>query len=385
MKTTLSLRGILSGANRHAGKILLLGLAGVAWYNWRQWQRDRQRLDRRAALPPPPDPGTWPEQPLVSVLVAAWNEADMIDAHIRAFLALRYPRKELILCAGGDDGTCDLARRHAGSDVVVLEQQPGEGKQGALQHCLEQASGQVLFLTDADVLLDDDSFLRTLAPVAAGDEDVATGLSRPLESQLDLPYVIHQWCTETYAAAIGHSHYVTGIKGTNCALQRTALKALGGFQPGVRIGTDYHLAKQLLAHGYRIRHVPHSVNQTEYSESFVIHARRQSRWLRNLILHGRRFGAPAEVRATLRTAAVGLGMLLLPLVTPLLGIVAFCGWTLALAHSLLSKARYFAFTRAYHRLALDRRYFFWMPLYTLGDFVIWSRPLLDLVLNRERW
>ena len=34
------LRTLNQMANRHAGKLLLFGLAGVVWYNWRQWQRD---------------------------------------------------------------------------------------------------------------------------------------------------------------------------------------------------------------------------------------------------------------------------------------------------------------------------------------------------------
>lgn len=379
------LRRSRSLVDRHAGKLLLVGLVGVAAYNWRQWQRDKARLAELGEPGPPPDWHNWTDLPVVSVLVAAWNEAEMIEQHIESFLFLRYPRKELVLCAGGEDGTFEIARRHAGEGVAVLEQQAGEGKQGALQRCWAQANGEILFLTDADVLLDDASFLRTLAPVAAEGEDVATGLSQPLHWQLDVPYVIHQWCTETYAAVVGQGKYVMGIKGTNCALRASALQTLGGFEAGVRTGTDYHLAKQLLARGYRIRHVPDSINRTEYSQSFATHARRQSRWIRNLILHGGHFDAWPEVRVALRTAVVGLGMVLLPLAAPLVGAVAVCVWVLALAHSVLSKLRYFAFTQARYRVTLDRRYLLWMPLYTLGDFVTWSRSLVDLVLDRERW
>ncbi len=372
-------------ANRHAGKLFLLGLAGVAWYNWRLWQRDKARLAELGQPGPPPDWREWPELPLVSVLVAAWNEAEMIEQHIESFLLLDYPHKELILCAGGEDGTYEIARRHAAKGVVVLEQQAGEGKQGALQRCWARANGQILFLTDADVLLDDDSFLRTLAPVAAEGADVSTGLSQPLHWQSHAPYVIHQWCTQTYAALAHQDRYVTGINGTNCALRRTALELLDGFEPGVRTGTDYHLAKQLLAHGYRIRHVPDSVNRTGFSESFATHTRRQSRWIRNLILHGRRFHAWAEMRVALQTGVVGFGMVLLPVAAALLGPVVVCAWVLALAHSLLSKLRYFAFTQARYQLTLDRRYLLLAPLYTLGDFATWSWSLVDLVLDRERW
>ena len=122
---------------------------------------------------PPLD--AWPELPLVSVLVAAWNEAAHINRHIESFLALRYPNKELVLCAGGNDGTLDLAYACAGPQVELLPQAPGEGKQRALARSFHQARGEVIFLTDADCELADEPFERTLWPVIGYGEQVATG------------------------------------------------------------------------------------------------------------------------------------------------------------------------------------------------------------------
>ncbi|NJK33015.1 MAG: glycosyltransferase [Deltaproteobacteria bacterium] len=87
------------------------------------------------------------------MLVAAWHEADHIGAHIAAFQALRYPNKELILCAGGADGTCAIAQGCANESIHILEQMPGEGKQRALRRCYAAASGELIYLTDADCLL----------------------------------------------------------------------------------------------------------------------------------------------------------------------------------------------------------------------------------------
>ena len=105
------LRNINRLANRHAGKLLVVGLVGVAFYNWRQWQKDKAFLAVRSEPEPLPPLETWPELPLVSVLVAAWNESEHIDRHIQSFLALRYPHKELVLCAGGNDDTYERAAR----------------------------------------------------------------------------------------------------------------------------------------------------------------------------------------------------------------------------------------------------------------------------------
>src|SRR5687768_5466499 len=90
------------------------------------------------------------EQAVVSILVAAWNEAEHIDDLIASCLRWAYPRKELVLCAGGADDTLRRARRWEGAGVRVLEQLPGEGKQGALERCLREATGEIIVLTDAD-------------------------------------------------------------------------------------------------------------------------------------------------------------------------------------------------------------------------------------------
>ncbi|HUV88135.1 MAG TPA: glycosyltransferase, partial [Anaerolineae bacterium] len=217
------LRRSQSLLDRNAGKLLLLGLVGVAAYNWRLWQRDKARFAELGQPEPPPDWRDWPHQPLVSILVAAWDEADLIQRHIESFLALRYPRKELILCAGGSDGTYEIARRHAGERVAVLEQQAGEGKQAALSRCLAEAGGELIFLTDADCLLNDEAFTRTLAPLVLEGEAVATGRSRPLPEQLAEPFTVYQWCTDIYVAA-QYGEYVPGILGRNCAVTRQALE-----------------------------------------------------------------------------------------------------------------------------------------------------------------
>ena len=169
--------------DRYAGVALAGGVAALVAYNLRQWRRDRAlavalrtaREDSRPAVA---------VTPRVTVLVAAWNEADLIERHVESVLALRYPNLEYVLCAGGTDDTYRLASRYERPGVVVLEQRPGEGKQAALRRGLQHASGDVIFLTDADCLLDDDSFERTVAPIVAGEAEATSGGSRPLTAQL---------------------------------------------------------------------------------------------------------------------------------------------------------------------------------------------------------
>jgi len=67
-----TIRQLNQTANRNAGKVFLIGIAGVAAYNWRLWQRDKAltwRLrDQRRPVP------ELTRAPKVSALVAAGNE-----------------------------------------------------------------------------------------------------------------------------------------------------------------------------------------------------------------------------------------------------------------------------------------------------------------------
>ncbi len=363
--------------------LVAVGLLVVLLENLFLWQRDRHLVARlrKGRVPPPrlPEDG-----PLVSVLVAAWNEAEGISAHIESFLRLRYPNRELILCAGGDDGTLELARRYSGEQVVVLEQQPGEGKQGALRRSLERASGTIIFLTDADCLLDDEVFGRTLAPLLLEGEEVATGSYRPLDGQMDNPFVMHQWCADLVSGARMGEH-ANSILGRNCALRRETLAGIGGFDPPVRTGTDYYMGKKLVAGGYHICYLRDSEIQTRYQTALVSYWRKQSRWVRNLIVHGPRFGARAEIRAALRTSLVGLTMLLLPFVGIIAGPLPLVIWVLLFAHAFLARMRYAGFAHLYRGALIGWRQVLLTPLYLLADFVAWSRPMLDMLIRREAW
>ena len=275
-------------------------------------------LSRRAAPESPPIPEEWPSQPTVSTLVAAWHEADNIEAHIRSFLDLKYPARQLILCAGGADDTYDRARRWAGPRLLVLEQQPGEGKQRALQRCLAQADGEIIFLTDADCVFSEPAFLRLIEPIACGAAEVVTGVSEPKANRLGSTLVQYQWFNDlVWSRRLPQT--VDGVLGRNCALRRRVLEDVGAFTAPVRTGTDYYLSRLLVRAGYRIRAVPDSRMPTDYPESPAGYLRMWRWWNKNLLVHGARFGAWKDVKGVLAASTISCLILLLPISTPILG------------------------------------------------------------------
>jgi chlorobactene glucosyltransferase len=98
------------------------------------------------------------DTPLVSILVPARNEADQIAQTLISLQEQSYPDFELILLDdGSSDGTLEIAQQTTQGDprVQVISGQPLPpgwlGKNWACHQLSQQANGELLVFTDADV------------------------------------------------------------------------------------------------------------------------------------------------------------------------------------------------------------------------------------------
>src|SRR5688572_27591763 len=85
----------------------------------------------------------------VSVVMPVRNGALWISRKIENLLELDYPPELLeiiVVSDGSTDGTADIVRSCAGSDIKLIELPPG-GKAVALTAALTEASGDILFFT----------------------------------------------------------------------------------------------------------------------------------------------------------------------------------------------------------------------------------------------
>ena len=93
--------------------------------------------------------------PTVSLIVAAYNEEDVIEAKLRNCLALDYPEESLqVLVAsdGSDDRTEEIAAGFVGERTLLLVL-PRRGKIHALRDAVQQAHGEILAFSDANTML----------------------------------------------------------------------------------------------------------------------------------------------------------------------------------------------------------------------------------------
>lgn len=97
--------------------------------------------------------------PLVSLLVPARNEAEVIGATVQCLLQQKYPAFELIVLNDeSTDGTENIARNSAGNDTRFFIEsgtappKGWTGKNWACHQLAEKAQGEILIFTDADVM-----------------------------------------------------------------------------------------------------------------------------------------------------------------------------------------------------------------------------------------
>jgi cellulose synthase/poly-beta-1,6-N-acetylglucosamine synthase-like glycosyltransferase len=111
-------------------------------------------------------PGTWDEPPRVSLIVAAFDEEDVIAAKVANALALDYPRErlELIVASDGSRDTTVARARAAGADLVL--DLPRGGKVAAQNAAAERASGELLAFSDANSVWAPDALRHLIEPFA---------------------------------------------------------------------------------------------------------------------------------------------------------------------------------------------------------------------------
>lgn len=117
-------------------------------------------------------------EPLVSILIPAYNAECWIASAIRSAIAQTWPRKEIIVVDDGSrDGTAEVARRFASEGVAIVSTE-NQGAAAARNHALRLCRGDYIQWLDADDLLAPDKVERQLAALRGG-ESKRTLLSSP--------------------------------------------------------------------------------------------------------------------------------------------------------------------------------------------------------------
>ncbi len=94
--------------------------------------------------------------PTVTILIAAWNEEEMIVEKIHNTLAIDYPKDKLqiiFITDGSTDQTPALIKPF--TSVTLLHNDVRDGKMAAIKRAIPHANGEIMVFTDANTFLND--------------------------------------------------------------------------------------------------------------------------------------------------------------------------------------------------------------------------------------
>lgn len=125
------------------------------------------------------DAGTKVEQsrnelPFLSVLISAFNEEEVIETKIRSVMDADYPADRIEILSGSDnssDKTNEILLRLEKEDPMIKAFifKERTGKPGVINRLAETAKGEILVITDANVMLDRDTLINLAGSFSSKD------------------------------------------------------------------------------------------------------------------------------------------------------------------------------------------------------------------------
>lgn len=243
----------------------------LAFLAWRQ----RRETNRKVPIPFDPSP--------ISVLIAAYNEAKVIERTLRSVLDTDY-RGEIeviVVDDGSTDQTFAAATRVAEGDprVRVLQQTNG-GKSSALRHAVNAARHEIVVFLDADTLFERatipklvEEFADPRVAAVSGNARVGNRVNFVTRCQA-LEYICG---FNLDRRAYTRWNCVTVVPGAISAFRRSAIVNAGGFSHDT-LAEDTDLTLSLHRLGYRIAYAPEAIAWTEAPETWRSLARQRVRW-----------------------------------------------------------------------------------------------------------
>jgi peptidoglycan-N-acetylglucosamine deacetylase len=352
------------------GRLVVIGALAFA-----QWLRSRKREREHSGEE---------FQPLVSVIVPAFNEEYVIVGTIQSLLKSNYANYEIIVVDDGStDRTSDVVREKFGEEPCVrLFTEPNAGKANALNLGLRYASGEVIVALDADTQFPPET-IRALARrfsdptigAVAGNAKVGNRINIVTRWQA-LEYITAQNMDRRAFASL---NCITVVPGAVGAWRRELIERVGGFSAET-LAEDQDLTLQIRKLGYKIGYEEGAIGWTEAPDRLGLLARQRFRWAYGTLqcmwkhrdaLFRPRYGALGFVAMP----NVWIFQVLFPLVSPIMDLMLFYTFISAGLDWLQQPSEY--------RFTNLQQVLFYYALFLAVD---WCAATFAFVLERkERW
>jgi cellulose synthase/poly-beta-1,6-N-acetylglucosamine synthase-like glycosyltransferase len=214
---------------------------------------------------------------MISVLIPAHNDADVLRECLDAVLAQTLPVDEIVVVA--DTCTDDTVAVAESYGAVVVDTEQG-GKAASQDVGLPYVTGDIMICIDADTVIDVDVVEKLVAELDAGaDATCANMLPMPQQrgfwvANRRFAYALGRYWWRWCQAELGRLMVLSGCA---YALRTETVRAIGGF-PGELITCDMDLTWSLYKAGYRTTFCHKALAYTYDPETFAVYTKQMRRW-----------------------------------------------------------------------------------------------------------
>jgi len=224
-----------------------------------------------------------PFAPPISVLIAAFNEAKVINATLNSVLDTTYTGEMEIIVVddGSQDDTAAIVDAMAEEDERIrLIRQSNSGKAIALRNGLNAAKHSIVVTLDADTQFTPQTIGHLVAPFV--DPAIGAVSGRARVGNPKTLFARFQSLEYTCGFNLDRRAYhqlncITVVPGAVCALRASAVQAAGGISNDT-LAEDTDLTLALHKCGYRIHYASQAIAWTEAPETMRTFARQRFRW-----------------------------------------------------------------------------------------------------------
>ena len=143
----------------------------------------------------------------VSVIIPVYNERDTIAETLARVRKAAVDKEIIVVDDASSDGTPGIVESFPGPDLKLVRQPRNQGKGAAIRRGLEEASGEVILIQDADLEYDPADYPKLIAPIEAGEAEVVYGTRAPEFRGMRFPHRVFNWL----AARLANLLYRAGI------------------------------------------------------------------------------------------------------------------------------------------------------------------------------
>lgn len=250
------------------GRMVVIGILALAQYI-RSRRREHEHFGEKF-------------QPVVSIIVPAYNEEKVIVRTIESLLRSDYQNFEIIVVDDGSaDDTYKIASEHFKDNPKVnIVTKSNGGKAEALNFGWRKSKGDVIIALDADTLFTDNT-VAALAHRFADEKIGAVAGNAKVGNRIN---IVTKWQALEYVTsqnfdrrAFASLNCITVVPGSVGAWRRSVLEETGGFSSNT-IAEDQDLTIQVRKLGYKIGYEENAIGLTEAPDSLRNLAKQRFRW-----------------------------------------------------------------------------------------------------------